>query len=172
MHTLVSHLIQVQLCIGLYTCIAYTVQGDYIASILEVFPISCLGYCSVWTTGPSNYSLHAVSVCAWLDVRVYMYVEGFKVHEGPMLNQDHEEKYMLIKSTQPNMKLTTFCLISKPFNVNSLVCKNGYQVFFYKVYYIWATSVMEHKGMWVCWNRIICIVYTSVLMVVELEESG
>ena len=65
-----------------------------------------------------------------------------------MLNQDHEEKYMLIKSTQPNMKLT-FCLISKLFNVNSLVCKNGYQGFFYKVYYIWATSVMEHKGMWV-----------------------
>ena len=47
-----------------------------------------------------------------------------------MLNQDHEEKYMLIKSTQPNMKLTTFCLISKLFNVNSLVCKNGYQGFF------------------------------------------
>ena len=48
-----------------------------------------------------------------------------------MLNQDHEEKYMLIKSTQPNMKLT-FYLISKLFNVNSLVCKNGYQVFFTK----------------------------------------
>ena len=63
-----------------------------------------------------------------------------------MLNQHHEEKYMLIKSTQPNMKLT-FYLISKLFNVNSLVCKNGYQGFFYKVYYIRATSVMEHKGM-------------------------
>ena len=69
---------------------------------------------------------------------MYMYVVALKYmnDEGPMLNQDHEEKYMLIKSTQPNMKLTAFCLISKPFNVNSLVCKNGYQGFFYKVYYI------------------------------------
>ena len=48
-----------------------------------------------------------------------------------MLNQDHEEKYMLIKSTQPNMKLTTFCLSSKPFNVNGLVCKKGCQVGFF-----------------------------------------
>ena len=91
-----------------------------------------------------------------------------------MLNQDHEEKYMLIKSTQPNMTLMTFCLISKPFNVNSLVCKNGYQGFFLQSV-LYMSNISDGTQRYVsssCWNRTICIMYTSVLMVVELEESG